>query len=69
MTTKPFDRAGMLAQFYRHGMHNLDPFWSPDAEAMVNPLDEPETQSEIRRYIRKLHQELRLGDNEKEGTS
>lgn len=56
---REFDRAGMLAEFYRHGMHDLDPYWSPDAEATLDPFDDPDTRRTIRRYLTKLHGELR----------
>lgn len=57
----PGDRAKAtsdLADIYRRGLHDLNPWWSPDIDGMVDPLDDPEVRTEVRRYFRRRITEL-----------
>ncbi len=59
--TDPGDKAKAtsdLADLYRRGLHDLAPWWSPDIDGMVDPLDDPEVRTEVRRYFRRRITEL-----------
>jgi hypothetical protein len=39
------------AVIVRNGLHSLVPYWTADADGMVDPFDDPEVRAAIRRYI------------------
>ena len=48
-TTRSFcTPPSIRAEMARHGLHDLQPWWRPDDDRMVDPLDDPE----IRGYVR-----------------
>jgi hypothetical protein len=48
------EKQGTRAEIARRGLHDLQPYWSPDSDSMVDPLDEDETRTAIRTALRQL---------------
>ena len=47
-----------LAEFYRAGLHGLAPWWSPDVDGFVDPLDDDEVRATVRRFFARYQREL-----------
>ena len=45
---------GTRVEIARRGLHSLEPYWSPDVDGYIDPLDDPETRLEVRRTLRLL---------------
>lgn len=45
-------KLNLRAELYRHGMHSLDPYWSQDADALVDPFKGSDTPADVKRFIR-----------------
>lgn len=39
------------AEMARAGLHDLSPYWSPDTDSMVDPLDDAETRADVRSFM------------------
>ena len=55
-----FDFTHELAEFYRAGLHDLSPYWSPD-DGDGDPLDDPEVRTTVRRYLARHRRWLEHG--------
>lgn len=42
------------AEMARAGLHDLMPYWSPDTDSIIDPLDDPETRAAVRSFIGKV---------------
>lgn len=49
----------LAATMARAGMHDLMPWFSPDANRVLDPLDDPEVRTEVRRFVGRLWLEAR----------
>lgn len=51
------EQTAEMADMARRGLHDLNPYWSPDY-GFVDPLDDPDVRAEVRRYIGRRWREL-----------
>lgn len=44
----------LRAEMARAGLHDLQPWWSPDVDGMVDPFDDPDQRRAIRVFLDQL---------------